>query len=118
MSADINLAHLSSIRNSASSFLSVPTGELVSDLRDPHGTDPDLGELVSVLVDADHDLIHNSSLAGSQKRGHVALQEAIAGTLQLVLVLREHYCLADDYVIARNTDACDKITSTHETRRR
>lgn len=68
----------------------------------PH---PDFAELVALLVERDHDLVHNPGLAGAQEGAAVPLGVAAIGAVQLVVVLRQRYGLADDDVLAGDADA-------------
>ena len=58
-------------------------GELVADLRYPDGSDPDLGELVAIVVERQHHLVHDARLRVTQERGGVTLGEPLGRTLQL-----------------------------------
>ena len=53
--------HLLPVRDSTGSFLSVTTGELVSNLRDPHRANLDLAEFVAILVDRHHYLVKGNN---------------------------------------------------------
>lgn len=63
-------------KNYSSTFLSVPGGELVPDLWDSHGPDPNLDELVSIRVEGDHDLVHDTGLGVTQEGRGVSLCES------------------------------------------
>ena len=58
-------------------------GELVTDLRDADGAHPDLGELVAVVVERQHHLVHDTRLRVTQERGRVSLGEPLRRALQL-----------------------------------
>ena len=58
-------------------------GELVADLRYPDRADPDLGELVAVVVEGQHHLVHDARLRVTQERGGVSLGEPLGRALQL-----------------------------------
>ena len=66
---------------------------------------PDLAELVALLVQSHHHLVHDAGLAGPQEGAAVSLGVAPVGALQLVVVLRQRHRLPDDHVLAGDTDA-------------
>lgn len=66
---------------------------------------PDLAEFVALLVQGHHHLVHDTSLAGSQKGAAVPFGVAPVGTVQLVVVLRQCHSFPYDHVLARDTNA-------------
>merc|ERR1719361_3101566 len=80
---------LLSVLNAEGSFLSVSTGELVSDLRDSHGSHTDLSELVTLHIECQHDLVHDSGLGVPEKGAGVSLGVSMCLAFQLVVILRQ-----------------------------
>lgn len=122
--------HLLSVLDATGPFLSMSAGKLVSNLGDADRADlqemesaqlpacisssavqveglsahPDLTELVALLVQRHHHLIHDSSLTGSQEGATVPLGVAPVGALQLIFVLRQRHRLPNDHVLTRHTN--------------
>lgn len=72
-------------------------------------THPDFAELVTLLVQCHHHLIHNSSFTGSQKGATIPFGVAPVGAVQLIFILWQRHCFPNDHVLARNTNArCDE----------
>lgn len=70
---------------------------------------PDFAELVALLIQGHHDLVHDARLTGPQKRAAVSLRVAAVRAIQLVVILWQCHRLPNDHVLARNTDArCDE----------
>merc|ERR1719150_2317633 len=90
---------LLSVLDTAGSFLSVSTGKLVSDLWDPDRPHSDLGELVSLHIKSQHDLVHNSCLRVTEESTGDSLGVSLSLPLQLVVILRQGDRLADDDVL-------------------
>lgn len=68
-------------------------------------THPNLAELVALLVEGDHDLVHDARLAGAEEGAAVPLGVAPVGAVQLVVGLRQGHRLADDHVLAGDAHA-------------
>lgn len=122
--------YLLSVLDATGPFLSMSAGKLVSNLGDADRADlqemesaqlpacnsssavqveglsahPDLTELVALLVQRHHHLIHDSSLTGSQEGAAVPLGVAPVGALQLIFVLRQRHRLPNDHVLTRHTN--------------
>lgn len=75
--------YLLPVGDTTGSFLSVATGELVSNLWRLDGPDTDLTELVALLVQRDHHLVNNARLTPPHEHARVTLGEPLGGTLQL-----------------------------------
>merc|ERR1719208_718117 len=84
----------------AGSFLSVSTGELVSDLRDPHRPHTDLRELVSIHVEGQHDLVDDPGLRIPQESTCVSLCISLGLALKFVIILRQCDSLTNDDVLS------------------
>lgn len=65
---------------------------------------PDLAELVALLVQCHHHLIHYSSFTGSQKGATIPFGVAPVGAVQLVVILWQCHRFPDDHILSRNTD--------------
>ena len=96
----LSLPYLLSVSDSTRSFLSVSTGELVTDLRCLDRPDAHLGELVALLVEGQHDLVDHSVLGPPHERCHVTLREALHRALQLIIVIRHCEGFPDEGVVA------------------
>lgn len=122
--------YLLSVLDATGPFLSMSAGKLVPNLGDADRADlqemesaqlpacnsssavqveglsahPDLTELVALLVQRHHHLIHDSSLTGSQEGATVPLGVAPVGALQLIFVLRQRHRLPNDHVLTRHTN--------------
>lgn len=72
-------------------------------------THPDFAELVTLLVQCHHHLIHNSSFTGSQKGATIPFGVAPVSAVQLIFILWQRHRFPNDHVLARNTNArCDE----------
>ena len=64
-----------------------------------------LGELIPLLVDRDHDLIDDSRFRGSKESGGVLFRESLVGRVQFVVIFRHRQSFAQNDVIAGDTSA-------------
>ena len=71
----LSATDLLSISDTTGTFLPMTTGKFVSNLRCPHGPHFDLTELVAILVDREHHLVNNTSLARPQLSTSISLRE-------------------------------------------
>lgn len=66
---------------------------------------PDLTELVPLLVQSHHDLVHNAGLTGPQEGAAVPLGVALVGAVKLVVIFWQRYGLTDDHILTGHTNA-------------
>ena len=77
--------HLLSVGDAACTFLAVATGKLVTNLGSPHWPNPDLTELVAILVDREHHLVHNTGLTGAKLCASISLCKPSWSSFKLLL---------------------------------
>ncbi len=83
--------YLLPISNPTGSFLTVSTGEFVSNLRSFGCANSDFAELVALLIDGHHHLVYDTRLSSAHEHTGVSLRESLGCSFKLCTKTKPHF---------------------------